>query len=131
MADKPRFTKTPRVAQAAISTANTNRDGTGTISTVITGSASATRVEEIVVKATGTTTAGQVRLFLSTDGGTTWRLFDEVAVGALTPSESVQAFRSRLTYANLVLPDANAKIGASTHNAESFVVTALGGDLDS
>lgn len=129
MATTPTFTSTPRVATVSISTANTGRDGTGTITSLISGVSAGTKVFEIVVQATATTTAGMVRVFMSTDSGSTWRLFDEVAIAAATPSASVKATRVSTTYANLVLASSSVSIGVSTHNAEAFVVSALGGDL--
>lgn len=129
MATEPAFAATPRCEIAQISTANTNRDGTGTIATIATGAATGTKIEEVDIKATVTTTAGMVRLFLSLDGGTTWRLWDEILVAAVTVGASTQSFRQANTYANLVLRDASAKLGAATHNAETFNVVATGGDF--
>lgn len=129
MATTPRFTSSARMASAVVSTANTNRDGTGTITSIITGVAAGTRVSELNVKATVTTTAGMVRLWTSSDGGTTWRFLDEIPVSAVTPSATVASFQASRQFANLILPDASARLGASTHNAETFHATAFGGDL--
>src|SRR4051794_30627293 len=122
MATEPAFASTPRCEIAQIATANTNRDGTGTIGTVATGVAAGTKIEEVHIHATVTTTAGMVRLYLSNDGGTTWRLFDEVVVSAITVAAGTAGFDAVKTYSNLVLRDASAKLGASTHNAETFNV---------
>lgn len=127
MADSPAFAVTPRMASVNIATANTNRDGTGTVATLITGASTGTRIAEIVIKAKVTTTAGQVRVFLH-DGTNFWA-FDEIAVAAATVSNTVQATRVSTTYNNLVLPNASWSIRVSTHNAESIDVTALGADL--
>jgi hypothetical protein len=129
MATTPNFTSTSRLATAAVSTANTNRDGTGTIVSVITGVAAGTKVFEVDVQMIVTSTAGMVRLFLSSDTGSTWKLFDEVAIAAATVSASVKGTRVATQYTNLILPSASWILGASTHNAEASVVTALGGDL--
>jgi len=129
MSTKPAFTSTVRNAVGAVSAANTNRDGTGTIVSILTGVAAGTRVFEIDVKAIATTTAGMVRLFLSFDNGSTWKLYDEVLVSAVTPSASVAAFKGSITPPNLLLPNASTILGASTHNAETFNVFVIGGDL--
>ncbi len=110
-----------------MSTANTNRDGTGTIVDVLTGVAAGTKVNEIVVQATSSTTAGFVRLYYY--DGTNTRLYREVAVTAATPSGTVAAFRTSLTFDNLVLAGSTHKLQASTHNAESFNIQAFAGDL--
>lgn len=127
MADNPAFAVTPRISTVNVATANTNRDGTGTVATLITGAATGTRIAEIVIKARVTTTAGQVRVFLH--DGTNFFFFDEIAVVAATVSNSVQGARASVAYNNLVLPSASWSIRVSTHNAESIDVTALGADL--
>lgn len=130
MATNPNYASTPRNAVAQISAANTNRDGTGTIVTVIAGAANGTRVDDITIVATGTTTAGMVRLFLSLDNGTTNRLLREIPVTAATPSGTVQAFRAELFDLGIILPNATALLRAATHNAEAFnVIVTRAGDF--
>jgi hypothetical protein len=127
MATNPIFAATPRIASVNIATANANRDGSGTVATLITGVAAGTRVSEIVVKARVTTTAGQVRVFLH--DGSSFFLLDEIAVTAATVSASVQGVRVSATYNNLILPSSSWSVRVSTHNAESIDVIALGADL--
>jgi hypothetical protein len=127
MAADPAFAVTPRIASVNVATANTNRDGTGTVATLITGASTGTRIAEIVVQARVTTTAGMVRIFLH--DGTTFYFFDEVSIAAATVSASVKGTRVSTTYNNLVLPNASWSVRVSTHNAESMDVTALGADL--
>jgi hypothetical protein len=129
MATTPSFTSTPRIGSANVAAANTNRDGTGTITALLTGAAAGTKVTSISAQAAVTTTAGMVRIFLSTDTGSTWRLFDELSIAAATASASVKATRITATYNDLVLPDASHRLGCTTHNAESINVVAVGGDL--
>lgn len=129
MATTPNFTSTPRVGSVNVSAANTARDGSGTITTLLIGAAAGTKVTSISAQATVTTAAGMVRIFLSTDGGTTWRLFDELAIAAATVSASVKGTRIRASYDDLILADANHRLGCTTHNAESINVIALAGDL--
>ena len=126
----PIFTLTPQIGRARISTANTNRDGTGTLGDVITGGANGTRVGRIVITATSTTTAGMVRLYIY--DGTNTRLWKEIPVSAITPSATVQAFTATIASPDsdplLVLP-VNYVLRASTHNAETFDVIAHAGDF--
>jgi len=122
MATNANYASTPRAAVAVLSAANTNRDGTGTIVTILSGGASGARVDDIRISATGTTTAGMIRFYLSLDGGTTSRLLFEVPVSPVTPSATVPSFQSILTNLGILLPDANAQLRASTNNAESFHV---------
>jgi len=121
------YAATPRAAAGQVSTANTNRDGTGTLATVFTAGASGSRIDDIVVIATGTTTAGMVRLFLH--DGTNARLWQEVPVSAATPSATVQAFATTLVNQGLLLPT-GWSLRASTHNAETFnVIVDRAGDF--
>jgi hypothetical protein len=125
----PIFVLTPVLKHAQIATANTNRDGTGTLGTVCAAGSNGTRIDRVVVQATVTTTAGMVRLFV--DDGTNIRLLDEIPIAAVTPSGTVQAFRTErvrtdnLPYVTL----ANGEtLKAGTNNAETFNVFAIGGD---
>lgn len=122
----PVFTNVANIGLVTISTANTNRDGTGTIGTVLTAGSNGSRIGQVVIIAQGTTTAGMIRLFIH--NGTTAFLHKEVAVTAITPSGTVQAFTATVVYPNgLVLPTGYS-LRASTHNAESFNVIAEGGN---
>ena len=130
MASTPAYASSPRsIDIAQVSTANTNRDGTGTIVTVCAGVSAGTRVSALTIKATETTTAGTVRIFLSTDTGSTWRLFREVLVSAITASGTVQTFVSRIEFPDLVLTDTSDLLGAAPNNAETFNVIVHAMDL--
>lgn len=130
MATAPAYAANPRSLDIGqVSTANTNRDGTGTIATVCTGATAGTRISSVTVQATGTTTAGMVRLYLSTDSGTTWRLFREFVVSAITVGASTAGYRYREVFEDLVLNGSSDLLGASTHNAETFNVFPAAMDL--
>lgn len=127
MLNQQNYAAIPSTAAAQISAANTARDGTGTLVTVETAGASGTRIDDITIIATGTTTAGMVRLFLH--DGTTARLWREVPVSAITPSATVQTFSSSLNNLALVL-QSGWSLRASTHNAETFnVLVTRAGDF--
>ena len=84
MATSAQYAATPATAMVQIATANTNRDGTGTLGTLITAPAAGTRVDDIQITAAGTTTAGVVRMFLY--DGTNTRLIMEVGLRSAAPS---------------------------------------------
>lgn len=125
----PAMTQVPVLGKALISTANTGKDGTGTLGTVRAAGPQGDIIDYLVVQAIGTTTAGMVRLFV--DDGTNIRLLAEISVTAATPSGTVQAFRAVWTPdGGIPLPLPNGStLKASTHNAESFVVWAAGGQF--
>lgn len=127
MATTATFFGTPRTAVAQISTANTNRDGTGTLVDVMTGASTGTRIDDIEIVATGATTAGVVRLFLN--DGTNSRLWKEILVSAITPSTTTAVYSYSIRDAALILASASWKLQAATHNAETFnVVVSKAGD---
>lgn len=129
MAENAQFTATANTARVRISTANTNRDGSGTIGNVFAAGASGSRIERVRIKATSTTTAGMVRMY--TYDGSTYRLYEEIAVSAITPSATVESFEATVTLGNgapLTLAT-GWSLGFSTHNAETFDVTVIGGDF--
>jgi len=136
MATAAQYATTPIVEYAQVSAANTNRDGTGTTVLICSGPSSAQgsgvgkRIARVFVKGTGTTTAGMVRFYISTDGGTTKRLVTETIVTAITASASVAAFYAIVPeLEGLVLQgqvsSQNCSIYASTHNAETFNIVVI------
>jgi hypothetical protein len=130
MATDPQFTTTPKIGIGQVSTANTARDGTGTVVTVVTAGASGTRIEELVVKATDNPADSIVTIFLH--DGTNFRLFDEFDLGdPAAGSATVEAYRASRTYANLVLPTGWSLRAAITAAPTGGVVNviALGGDF--
>lgn len=129
MAASPQFISTPRVATVNIATANTAIDGTGTITTLIAGSSSGTRILEIVAKGAATGAACLVNVFLSTDGGTTWRIFDTISLAAATVSATVASARTSTLYTNVLLASSSHVIGVTVTVSQSVNVHALGGDL--
>jgi hypothetical protein len=131
MATTPQFATTPKCAMAQVSVANTGRDGTGTLATVYTAGASGSRIDRIVIAATGTTTAGLVRLFIH--DGTNARLYTEIPVFANTVSSTTAAFNTTAeavtmpSYMPILLPTGYS-LRASTEKAETFNIIAVGGD---
>ena len=129
MASAPAFAATPRIGSVTVSTTNAARDGTGTIATVFTAGASGSQIREVDLKATATTNAASVVLFLY--DGTTYSVLTEVAVSAITASATTASYSSSVRFDNLFLP-ANWSLRASITAAPAsgtVVVVALGADL--
>ncbi len=125
----PIFPATPKTWYGQVSAANTNRDGTGTVVTIITGSANGSRIDRIRIKAIVTTTAGMIRFYISLDNGTTKRLYHEEVVSAITVAASTAAFETTILTPDLYLPDANALLIASTEKAEAHNIVCHGADF--
>ena len=137
MATTAQFTAQPTIDISQISSANTNRDGTGTLVTISSGPSTAAangvgkRINRVVIQATGTTTANVVRFYISVDNGTTNRLICEKLISAITPSTSIAAFRSEVTelVGLMLVGGGNCLLRASTNNAETYNIIVESGTL--
>lgn len=130
MAINPTFISTPRIGIASLSTANTATDGTGAITDLITAVTSGTRILSINVQTTATTTASLVNVFVN--DGSNYHLYDQITVGAATSSSTAKTYRLSTQYTDLVLPNANYKLGCTLTVAPStgsVRVVAHGADL--
>ena len=126
MGTAAQFASVPKNGTAQVSVANAGRDGTGTLATVYTAGANGARVDLLTVQATGTTTAGMVRLFL--DIGGLIRLIREIPVAAVVPGAAASAFAVDVQL-NLVM-QAGAILKASTQNAETInIIPTICGDF--
>lgn len=68
MTTQAQYASIPKIGRATFSTANTARDGTGTMATLLTASPanlSGTRIDKIQMQALGDTTSGMLRFFLA------------------------------------------------------------------
>ncbi|MBN8696474.1 MAG: hypothetical protein J0L87_08090 [Bacteroidetes bacterium] len=113
---------TANLGAVTISTANSNLDGTGTISTLITGASNGTFVQRIFIKAGVSTTQGMIRIFLF--DGTKTRLIKEIPVFPTTKSSINSSFRAFVPIALNIASGYSLKL--STQNAETFYCTAEG-----
>jgi hypothetical protein len=129
MATSPAFAATPNNGAASLSTANTNRDGTGTIATVWTAGANGGKVEELVVKADGDPADCTIVWYLY--DGATYYVFDEWDIGnPAAPSATVASYREVRAYRNLVLKSGwslRASITAAPTSGH-VIAHAFGGD---
>jgi hypothetical protein len=127
----PAFAVVPRIGFGSVTAANTNRDGTGTIVDVLTGAAAGTKINEVVLQATGDPADSVVTLFIY--NGSTYLLFDEFDLGnPAAASTTVPGYRYPRRYENLVLPSASWKLAAAITVAltsGAINVFALGCDL--
>lgn len=111
MSADPIFTGAVLLGLAEVDTANTARDGSGTIATCFTAAGSGVKVEEIVLKATSDPADSVVTIFIDPTGALGWRIYDEVDLGnPAAGSTTVSSYRNSQTYANLWIP-ASGKLG--------------------
>ena len=103
----PIFPLTPIVGIATLTsataiTSRANITGTTGLVQLTATSTNGTKVDAITVTAKGTTVANIVDIWIY--NGTTSFLYAEIPVSAITPSTTVQAFTTTVTFNNLVLP---------------------------
>lgn len=122
----PRFVLEGVIGAVEISTANTARDGSGALGTLLGGGQQGTLIDMLRVVAKGTTTAGMIRFFLF--DGSTFYLYDELAVTAIIPSGTVAAFEGEIIPTKPLVIPAGFTILVSTNNNEFFEVFAFGGN---
>lgn len=144
MSTNAQYTKNARQTSVTINTANTALDGSGTMSIVWTAPAyvsdtnpGGSRIERLTIIGAGPVTAGMIRIFVSSDAAANTTsntfLYQEVPVTATTPSATVQSFNASLqavTYQTTfpIMLGAGCTLRVSTNNADTFEITAMGGD---
>lgn len=116
---------TVNMGLVTISTANANKDGTGTLGDVITGASNGTVVKQLFIKAQTNTSLGMLRLY--TYNGATTGLLAEIEVPAVTKSATNQSFGTYLEL-DLFLQSGDV-LKASTEKAETFNIIAVGLDV--
>lgn len=124
MGTEPQFANTPQLGYASVSTANTNRDGTGTIVDAFTAGSDGALVKRVVLKATGDPADSVVTMFIH--DGTAYRLYDEFDLGnPAAASTTVEGYRVAREYEDLIL-EAGMKIAfAITVALSSGVINAF------
>ena len=131
MATTPAFASTPRTGSIiASATFDASLTAPTNVGIIITGVAAGTKIEEVVMQALGTTVAGVVNLFLF--DATTYHLYDQFLVTAVTSSTTAKGWRVSRAYPNLVLPTASwsLRFTVTVAGLQSLIKgTATGGDL--
>jgi hypothetical protein len=130
----PIFTLIPETqwGTTAITTANTAKDGTGTVLTVFTAGADGSYVQRVRFRPSGTCVQTVARLFIN-NGSTNATaanniLFDEITLSAITASETAAqpSFEIPLNFAIPAGYKLNITIGTTV--AAGWYVSAIGGD---
>lgn len=129
----PIFAQTPLfVVGQTVTTANTAKDGTGTVVLIYTAGANGSRLDAIKVRSTGTAVATVLRVFINNGGvnttATNNSLYTEATIAATTLSE-VAALADNLITMNLSLPATyRVYVTIGTTVATALQVSAAGGD---
>lgn len=105
----PIFPLTPVIGYARLTAANTARDGSGSLSTLVTGDTDGTRVDYITftsAQATAAANSAMVgRVFITDNAGSNPRLLSEIAISAVTASNTAIGATQTITFAGgLIIP---------------------------
>ena len=129
----PIFAQTPIFnVGATVTTANTAKDGTGTVVLIYTAGVNGSRIDTIKVRSTGTAVATVIRIFVNNGAtnatATNNSLYVEATIAATTVSE-IAAQVDNLIQMNISLP-ATYRVYATigTTVAAALQVSAQGGD---
>jgi hypothetical protein len=113
----PPFTQTPKIEAVVLTAANTARDGSGTVPTAATIGADGGYVKRVTFiqsnAAAGAGAAKVALLLYSTDGGTTWHFFRELAIATATNSSTAVGQIAIFSFPDGWVLPANAKVGAA------------------
>ena len=133
MSTAAQYASTPRVGSALLTTADTSLTAPTTVGTVFTAGSSGSRIDYIDIQGVATTSAGLINLFIY--DGTTYFLWQQVPVVAVTSSTTAPAFTANLSSnsnANvmpLCIPTGYS-LRATTSVAQTGIrVIAYGGDF--
>lgn len=116
----PIFIATPKAPAVRVSTANTNRDGSGTLGTLFTAGADGAFFKGFRWQAEGTTTAGVIRLYIQAAGAGNNELKAEFLVAAATASVTVAAVSGEWYPPAGIVLGAGDIVKVSTHIGEAF-----------
>ena len=133
MSTSAQYASTPKFGSATLTTADTSLTAPTTVGTIVTAGASGTRIDYIDIQGVATTVAGLINLFVY--DGTTYVLWQQVPVIAITSSTTAPAFATTLSsnsHANimpLTLPTGYSLRAAASVAQTGVRVTAYGGDF--
>ena len=133
MSTSAQYASTPKFGSATLTTADTSLTAPTTVGTIVSAGASGTRIDYIDIQGVATTVAGLINLFVY--DGTTYVLWQQVPVIAITSSTTAPAFTAYLSSnsnANimpLTLPTGYSLRAAASVAQTGVRVTAYGGDF--
>ena len=126
--------KDPLLSWGKLATANTAKDGTGTVLTIFTAGANNARADRIKVRSLGTNVATVLRIFINNGSdptvATNNSLYMEATIAATTLSEASAQVDNVIDLATLAMP-AGYKLTATigTTLAAGLAITAEGGNF--
>lgn len=127
----PIFALSPEAAFVTVTAATTDRTGATTtnLAELLTAATDGTKITQIGAKAAGTNTATAVLIFITDTAGANPKLYDEIAMEAVTASTTVTSQRQVTAYSDLQLK-AGQKVlaGITVAQTDGINIFAIKGD---
>jgi hypothetical protein len=127
----PIFALTPDVPIVTVTAATTDRTGATTTNLVnlLTATSSGTKITQIGAKVAGNNAATLVLIFITDTAGANPKLFDEIALPAVTASTQATSQRQVNVYSDLQLKAGQIiKVGATVISGGNINIFAVKGD---
>ena len=128
----PIFALTPKVGFATLTTANTAKDGTGAVSTILTAGASGMYVDKIKAIPLGTNVASVLRVFLNNGADQTSAanntLLFEKSLPATTLTEVAAQTEQVISIGFAIPAGYKLNVAIATAVAAGWAVSGVGGD---
>jgi len=130
MASTPGYASTVTVGSGLVpATLDTSLTAPTNVTTIVTGTTLGVQVYELVFQGVGTTVAAVLNVFLY--DGSTYHLYDQVLVTAVTSSTTAVAWRVVKKYTDLFIPNNwTLRVAQTVSGNQSLIkVTASGASL--
>lgn len=123
MAVNPAYPGTPHIEQGQATNPDTSRLAPTNAVTCFTASTSGSVVYRVFLKATGSTTASLVLLFVH--DGTNYRLLKEIPTTTSTVSGTVPSWEDEISFSDLILKS-GWTLRATTYGGDDINIVATG-----
>lgn len=133
MSTTPQYASTPVAGNALLTTADTSTTAPSTVGTVLTAGANGSRIDQILITSTASPSQGLVNLFVF--DGTTYHLWQQVPIQAVTQNTTSPGYQAALsTNANanilpLTLPNGYSLRATTSVTQAGIKVLAFGGNF--
>jgi hypothetical protein len=127
----PIFALTPETKIVTVTTATTDRTGATTTNLVelLTAATNGTKITQIGAKVAGTNTACFVLIFITDTAGANPKLYDEIALNAVTASNTTSSQRAVSAYSDLQLKiGQKVLVGTTVAQTSGVNIFAIKGD---
>lgn len=127
----PIFALVPETSIVTVTLATTDRTGaiTNNLADLLTASTNGTKITQIGAKVAGSNSATSVLIFITDTSGNNPKLFDEIALPAVSASTTITSQRQVTAYSDLQLKAGQkVKVGITVAVSDGVNIFAIKGD---